>query len=980
MVDNNYSGQGNKRAAVFAEDDPLAELARIVGFDPQPVKPRSEPVPEEPAADYGPAAIEPVEAPSQPAEPVIDLEAELMRELAFEDADDEQDQPQLESEPSVATEAVSADIYAAPEAYVPDPAEFLQRADEPEVAEEHWTSDDTSAEHAHAYEDVRVSPEADYEVYADEPAAVEPVAAEPAADFEDDDRLDTAEPASSETDALEAFDESELTRELYLSIGAFADELNADEPEEPSHEDDAEVEDAAHLHQQPEMPYDQPAIRLPVSNFRDGVPAEPVIVDEPIEEEAVSQPPSMGFAAEHDRHDDLGQHVSGHWSNGKDDLLDDISRYPIPFATNAAASDVSINASMTHDFGRALEDEIAMPAIVDDSSDNDVAPVAAPSIESEQRRPASTVAATVAGAAAAVSIPKFVSSAFMRSRQEPSADETTRAPVSQSVRQEPLIPAAAAAPEPDYGTEDQAPATDVTPDETAFDPAMITETEEQPEVIAPLDVPALPEVPEEEPRPAVSAYEVDVDAEMAAMIADYPKQTTPAAPAAKATEPGQTPDMFDAEFELEDFETALNDDIHRELQSAAMAGISDERAFEEERLERQPSVSAISANRPKRSMLVVASLVLLAGAGAVGAYTWMAGGISLPELSSEPEIIKADKEAYRTEPANKGGKTVLNQDQAVYDQVSGKTENQPTQGTLISSDEAPVDVVQRTLQPNTIPMEGETDDTADAGASDERLTPATDAQSGDATQAATENASVAPRKVRTLIVRPDGTLETREEAPATPLTVTQKNDGTQPSVMAPVEAAGTTMHADGTQPPVASEASPEALQQVANSNAAADANSPDMAPDTPEEAGPALSNAPVPVPRPGDQPVRVVNNQTTAPAAKPVETAAAQPVTPAEQAPAAAASPAAGQTTIPAGTYSIQIASLPSEAEAQKSYKNLSTKFAFVIGGRAMQIVKADIAGKGTYYRVRIAGGSKDEAVALCERYRAAGGSCLVAR
>lgn len=976
MVDNNYSGQGNKRAAVFAEDDPLAELARIVGFDPQPVKPRSEPVPEEPVADHGPAAIEPVEAPSQPAEPVIDLEAELMRELAFEDADDEHGQPQLESEPSVSPEAVSVDVYAAPEAYVPHPAEYLQQADEPEVVEEPWPSDEASVEEPLAYEDERVSAEADYEVYADEPAAVEPVA-----DFEEHDRLGEAEPVSSDTDALEAFDESELTRELYLSIGAFADELNADEPEEPSHEDAAEVEDTAHLHQQPEMPYDQPAIRLPVSNFRDGVPAEPVIVDEPIEEEAVSQPPSMGFAAEHDRHDDLGQHVSGHWRSGKDDLLDDISRYPIPFATNTAASDVSINASMTHDFGRALEDEIAMPSIVDDGSDNDVAPVAAPSIEAEQRRPASTVAATVAGAAGAVSIPKFVSSAFIRSRQEPAADETTAsAPVSQSVRQEPVIPAAAAAPEPDYGTEDEAPPTDVTPDETAFDPAMITETEEQPEVIAPLDVPALPEVPEEEPRPAVSAYEVDVDAEMAAMIADYPKQTTTPAPASKATESAQTADMFDTEFEFEDFETALNDDIHRELQSAAMAGISDERAFEEERLERQSSVSPISANRPKRSMLVVASLVLLAGAGAVGAYTWMAGGISLPELSSEPEIIKADKEAYRTEPANKGGKTVLNQDQAVYDQVSGKTENQPSQGTLISSDEAPVDVVQRTLQPNTIPMEGETDDTADAGASDERLTPATDAQSADAKQAATENASVAPRKVRTLIVRPDGTLETREEAPATPLTVTQKNDGTQPSVMAPAEAAGTTMHADGTQPPVASEASPEALQQVANSNAAADANSPDMAPDTPEEAGPALANAPVPVPRPGDQPVRVVNNQTTAPAAKPVETAAARPVTPAEQAPVAAAAPAAGQTTIPAGTYSIQIASLPSEAEAQKSYKNLSTKFASVIGGRAMQIVKADIAGKGTYYRVRIAGGTKDEAVALCERYRAAGGSCLVAR
>ncbi|MGR6430967.1 SPOR domain-containing protein [Rhizobium sp. PAMB 3174] len=954
----------------------MAELARIVGFDPQPVRPVSQPVPEEKAAEDVPAAVEPVEAPYHDVEPVIDLEAELMRELsiddAFEDSDDEQAHPQLEDEYPLAPEPLAAEPDSVPQAIAPHPAELPHAVYEAEPTSAEWPSEEASAEEVDAYEDEDLAPVAAYESYADEPAAVEPM--EDASAEHEAYAEDTADAVSSQADALDDFDESELTRELYLSIGAFADELNADETDEPS--DEVEADDGAHMHQQPEMPYDQPAIRLPVSNFRDGVPAEPVIVEEPIEEEAVSQPPSMGFEAEHDRHDGLPEEDPGHWNHGKDDLLDDISRYPIPFGTNAAASDVSISASMTHDFGRALEDEIAMPAIAEEVDEVDDAAIEAPSIEAEQRM---STPAAMATAAAAAAIPKFVSSAFLRARQEPEAPHVSeRAQVSEPVRQEPVMTAAAS--EPDYATEDDVPPMDVTPEETAFDPAMITETEEQPEVIAPLDVPALPEVPEEEPRPAVSAYEVDVDAEMAAMIADYPKQTTTPAPASKATESAQTADMFDTEFEFEDFETALNDDIHRELQSAAMAGIDNDRQYEEERLEHQPSVAAISANRPKRSMLVVASLVLLAGAGAVGAYTWMAGGVSLPELSSEPEIIKADKEAYRTEPANKGGKTVLNQDQAVYDQVSGKTENQPTQGTLISSDEAPVDVVQRTLQPSTIPMEGEADDTADAGASDQRLAPSGESLPADGSQATAENASVAPRKVRTLIVRPDGTLVTREEEPAAALTVTQKNDGAQPSVMAPAEAAGTTMHPDGTQPPVASEASPEALQQVANSNAAADANSPDMAPDTPEEAGPALANAPVPVPRPGDQPVRVVNNQNTAPAARPVETAAAEPVTPAAQAPAAATAPAAAQTTIPAGTYSIQIASLPSEAEAQKSYKNLATKFASVIGGRGMQIVKADIAGKGTYYRVRIAGGTKDEAVALCERYRAAGGSCLVAR
>ena len=76
----------------------------------------------------------------------------------------------------------------------------------------------------------------------------------------------------------------------------------------------------------------------------------------------------------------------------------------------------------------------------------------------------------------------------------------------------------------------------------------------------------------------------------------------------------------------------------------------------------------------------------------------------------------------------------------------------------------------------------------------------------------------------------------------------------------------------------------------------------------------------------------------------------------------------------------MQVASLPSEAEAQRSYQNLSAKFGSVIGGRGVDIKRADIAGKGTYYRVRIPAGDKNEAAALCERFRSAGGSCLIAR
>jgi cell division septation protein DedD len=92
------------------------------------------------------------------------------------------------------------------------------------------------------------------------------------------------------------------------------------------------------------------------------------------------------------------------------------------------------------------------------------------------------------------------------------------------------------------------------------------------------------------------------------------------------------------------------------------------------------------------------------------------------------------------------------------------------------------------------------------------------------------------------------------------------------------------------------------------------------------------------------------------------------------------AAEAAQVAAVAPGSYVIQIASLPSEAEAQKSYSNLSSKFSGVIGGRGVDIKKAEIPNKGTYFRVRIPAGSREEANSLCNRYKSAGGSCLVTR
>ena len=66
--------------------------------------------------------------------------------------------------------------------------------------------------------------------------------------------------------------------------------------------------------------------------------------------------------------------------------------------------------------------------------------------------------------------------------------------------------------------------------------------------------------------------------------------------------------------------------------------------------------------------------------------------------------------------------------------------------------------------------------------------------------------------------------------------------------------------------------------------------------------------------------------------------------------------------------------------EIIKTTGDVKTDPLSVIGGKGVDIKKAEIAGKGTYFRVRIPAGTRDEANALCSRYKSAGGSCLVTR
>ncbi|MGZ9720741.1 SPOR domain-containing protein [Rhizobium miluonense] len=496
-----------------------------------------------------------------------------------------------------------------------------------------------------------------------------------------------------------------------------------------------------------------------------------------------------------------------------------------------------------------------------------------------------------------------------------------------------------------------------------FDPTEISDTEERVETFEGSHVPHLPVIEPEEPIAVPPEYDFDIDSEMASLLGTPAKEAAPeavksAAAAAlgvavtaaasswsknAAAQPAAAVAKQPIE-EFDEFERALEEDFRRSYREASSPV---------ENVARMTLNPAAGSRRPVRSvrgMVTAAAVIAVLGAGAYGAYSWVRHGAPISTFSGEPRVITADADPVKVAPENPGGTVVPNQDKAVYDRVAGDSTAAPKQKELVSSNEQPVDVVQKTLIPESIsPDDGSGDQvtpTAVGETQDPRLLPN---QNGGNTNVAANGddqvPAVSPRKVRTMIVKPDGSLVARDDtAPAA---------ADKPAPAAAKPAANNQV------------ASANARPAPANTQAAAQPNNGDAAS---AESTPirVVKTNPVPTTRP--EPAKAATPapaQEAQPKPQPKQVASAAP---------AAASAASG------GAYGVQIASLPTEADAQKSQANLKIKFASVIGNHPLEIRKAEIAGKGTYYRVRVVAGTKDEAAAICERYRAAGGTCLISK
>lgn len=131
-------------------------------------------------------------------------------------------------------------------------------------------------------------------------------------------------------------------------------------------------------------------------------------------------------------------------------------------------------------------------------------------------------------------------------------------------------------------------------------------------------------------------------------------------------------------------------------------------------------------------------------------------------------------------------------------------------------------------------------------------------------------------------------------------------------------------------------------------------------------------NAPLPKQRPA-QPAQAVAPAPVAPA-EPVQVASVDPVAVPAQEPAPAATPTSGSAAF------VQLSSQRSEGAAVSAFQALQKKFPGILGGYAADVQRADLGAKGIYYRARVGKGTRAEAVGLCEQLRAAGGDCIVVK
>lgn len=421
-----------------------------------------------------------------------------------------------------------------------------------------------------------------------------------------------------------------------------------------------------------------------------------------------------------------------------------------------------------------------------------------------------------------------------------------------------------------------------------------------------------------------------------------------------------------------------------------------------------PPAATTPPARPRRAM---AALVAVLGVGVAAAGVAMTMKRGPRPASGEPPTIMASADPVKVAPPAAPAAPADQADSLLARKPAGA---KPDAGAkAVGRAEEPVDLAREAQKiVRTVPV---------AGAQDPSIprTPTGDSAQPDRLGSVFPE----PKRVRTVSIRPDGTVIGADAPPPPPIPAAAASAAAPPAFPAPkpvaprAETPATTPAA--TEAPTSRALAedkpaaprPRAATPAAQTPAATPAprrvEKPAPAPKPAAQAEKPIQARPLPPRRPA--PVQEAEEAEAAPtqtAAAPRQPAgetdtrapsdslpnpfaalfgrkeqpAAAPVTTAstnaadeEDAPAKPA-----RASVGSGAFAVQLSSSPNESDARAAASRLGGRFSGQLGGRAARVVKGEAGGK-TVYRVRAGGMSKEGAVSACESIKSSGGSCFVA-
>ncbi len=397
---------------------------------------------------------------------------------------------------------------------------------------------------------------------------------------------------------------------------------------------------------------------------------------------------------------------------------------------------------------------------------------------------------------------------------------------------------------------------------------------------------------------------------------------------------------------------------------------------EEEELPPYPEDDeAPASSRHRRvpiALVAVAGILAVVLIGIVSVVIFRSGG----SADTTPPIIAAELSPTKVAPpAIPTTGEADQQNKLIYDRVDGSANkgNTAADTTLVTPGNQPIAPVPPSTDTNNpiaqvIAPEGSGGD--QSGASD---TTGSDVAMSDGNV----SEPIGPRKVRTVIVRPDGTIVSSDAVPAA---------GDAPASTDAVPTPPETPQVPPV-PPVASNDDTAAIsggtagQELAITPVPGGSGNAAPVPTTQTPAPVAARTpTPAPAPRPTTQPKVVATGGDGGPIDLTPGRAATTTVASANPSVASANPGQDGAVPLVAsGGMMVQISSQRSEDAALATFHDLQKRYASLLGGYEANIQRADLGARGIYFRVRVGPFASGDAQQLCSSLKSAGGDCILA-